>query len=162
MKNMCTWRQCSITSPSPAGSERRPRSPLPRAQNEAATPARAASSAPVSRSTTRTVRMAASAWAEAVARRGGAVVLAAPTRRRPWRALLVHARDRGPQRAEDHDAQRRKDEPHHWEEHLERRLLGLFLCALSSDGAHLVGLHHEHLHDANAELLGLHERGHEV
>src|SRR5690606_5326862 len=59
---------------------------------------------------------------------------------------------------EQHDPDRREDQQHHRDDHLNRRLLRFFLRALAPLDAHLVRLDAENLDDTYTQLLCLDQR----
>src|SRR5919109_2340105 len=63
--------------------------------------------------------------------------------------------DQDQRRAQDDDEERREDAPDEREEHLDRRLRGLLLCALPALDPKLLRLNLEHLGDRDTQLLCL-------
>src|SRR5439155_24658360 len=73
----------------------------------------------------------------------------------PYVSLSHGLRDPDDSRSEDDEQEGREDEQHEREEHLDRRFVGRLFGPLPALRSELVGLHTQHLRDADTQLLSL-------
>src|SRR6266540_2413141 len=137
-----------MSSPSPARSDRRPRSPFIRGSIRSATAQRSQITEPSSRANATTPR---------AVREVAAVGSADSTRLDPTQS----SNEEEDGRAEQDHEHRRENQEHKREQDFDRRFLGLFLCNGVAPPTHLVSQVTHDLPDRDTEPLALHDRADE-